>query len=82
MYTLSIIGRPEYNGTKVVGVAKFFNGLSDDETFPAAILQGMYMEYTRCACIVITEYILLIFMYATATVSMNTTDGKMSGKII
>ena len=41
VYILSIIGRPEYNGTKVVGVAKFFNGLSDDETFPAAILQGM-----------------------------------------
>ena len=41
VYTLSIIGQPEYNGTTVVGVAKFFNGLSDDESFPAAILQGM-----------------------------------------
>ena len=41
VYTLSIIGRLEYNGTKVVGVAKFFNGLSDEETIPAAILQGM-----------------------------------------
>ena len=41
VYTLSIIGRPDYNGTIVVGVAKFFNGLSDDKTIPAAILQGM-----------------------------------------
>ena len=41
VYFLTIIGRPQYNGTTVVGVATLFNGLSDDESFPAAILQGM-----------------------------------------
>ena len=41
VYTLSMFGQPRYNGTNIVGVAKFFNGLSDDETIPVAILQGM-----------------------------------------
>ena len=41
VYTLSIIGRPEYNGTKIVGVAVFISSLSNDETIPAAILEGM-----------------------------------------
>ena len=41
VYILRILGRLEYNTTKVVGVALISNGLNET-TSPAAILQGMY----------------------------------------
>ena len=41
VYTLRILGRPEYNTTTVVCVALISNGLNET-TSPAAILQGMY----------------------------------------
>ena len=41
VYILKILGRLEYNGTKIVGVALISKGLNET-TSPAAILQGMY----------------------------------------
>lgn len=37
---LTIIGRPEYNGIKVVGVARFFSASPEESTDPPAILRG------------------------------------------
>ena len=42
MDTLTIIARPEYNGTEVVCVAVFFDG-SRPELSPAALLQGYFL---------------------------------------
>ena len=39
---LTIVGRPEYNGIEVVGVARFFSSASDESTNPPAILGGIY----------------------------------------
>ena len=41
VYILTIIGRPEYNRTEVVGVARFDDGLPDETTNPVAMLIGM-----------------------------------------
>ena len=41
VYTLNIVGRSEYNGIQVVGVAAFFNGSPQEETEPPAILHGL-----------------------------------------
>lgn len=38
--TLTITARPEYNGTRVVGVARFDNGVPDEQT-DAAMLIGV-----------------------------------------
>ena len=38
---LTIIGRPIYNGTEVVGVARFDDGSPDETTNPVAMLDGM-----------------------------------------
>ena len=43
---LTIVGRPEYDGTEMVGVAIFFNAPSI-ETNPPAILQGTYVKYRQ-----------------------------------
>ena len=40
VYTLNIVGSSEYDGAVVIGVAKFFDGSSPEETHPAAILHG------------------------------------------
>ena len=40
---LTIVGRVEYNGTEVVGVARFFSVSSDESTYPPAILRGVYV---------------------------------------
>ena len=44
---LTIMGRPEYNGTEVVGVAIFYSSSPPDETNPPAILRGMYVQYRQ-----------------------------------
>ena len=41
---LTIIGRHEYNGTEVVGVAIFYTPSPPDETNPPAILRGKYVQ--------------------------------------
>ena len=40
VYTPNIIGSSEYDGATVIGVAKFFDGSSPEETNPAANLYG------------------------------------------
>ena len=40
---LTIVGRQEYNGTEVVGVAIFYSSSPPDESNPPAILRGLYM---------------------------------------
>ena len=39
--TLTIIGRPNYNGTEVVGVARFDDESPDETTDPKAMLIGI-----------------------------------------
>lgn len=43
--TLSITARPQYNGTMVMGVARFYDGRLDEETEPAILIGNklMYM---------------------------------------
>ena len=38
---LTIIGRTEFDGIEVVGVAKFFSSSPDESTNPPAILRGI-----------------------------------------
>ena len=40
---LTIIGRPVYNGTEVVGVARFDNESPDETTNPEAVLIGILL---------------------------------------
>ena len=50
VYTLSVVGRLDNNGTKVAGIAIFIaNPSANEETVPAAILQGM------CICRIYKE---------------------------
>ena len=44
---LTIIGRLEYNGTEVVGVAIFYSSFPSEETNPPAILRGTYVQYRQ-----------------------------------
>ena len=44
---LTIMGRQEYNGTEVVGVAIFYSSSPPEETNPPAILRGMYVQYRQ-----------------------------------
>ena len=41
VYILTIIGLPEYNGTEVVGVARFDDDSPDETTNPEAMLIGI-----------------------------------------
>ena len=41
---LTIVGRPEYNGIEVVGVAIFFSSSPEESTYPPAILGGIYIR--------------------------------------
>ena len=38
---LAIVGRPDFDGIEVVGVARFFSSSPDESTYPPAILRGM-----------------------------------------
>ena len=38
---LAIIGRPDFDGIEVVGVARFFSSSPEESTYPPAILRGM-----------------------------------------
>ena len=40
---LTIVGRSEYDGTEVIGVARYFSSYPDESTYPPAILRGMYV---------------------------------------
>ena len=76
---LTIIGRLEYDGTEVVGVAIFYSSSPPDETNPPAILRGTYVQYRQG----LYSRVMLYIYYSYATVSMNTTiteDNTMSGK--
>ena len=42
---LTIVGRLEYSGTEVVGVARFFSASPEESTNPPAILGGIYVQY-------------------------------------
>lgn len=44
VYTLTVMGQPEYNGTVVVGVARFFSPDIQDQETPNATLQGMQIN--------------------------------------
>ena len=43
VHILTIIGRPIYNGTEVVGVARFDDGSPDETTNPEAMLIGILL---------------------------------------
>ena len=38
---LTIVGRPDFDGIEVVGVARFFSASPEESTYPPAILRGM-----------------------------------------
>ena len=42
---LTIVGQLEYNGTEVVGVARFFSVSPDESMYPPAFLRGVYVQY-------------------------------------
>ena len=50
---LTIVGRVEYNGTEVVGVARFFSVSPDESTYPPAFLRGVYVQYRHRLQIII-----------------------------
>ena len=51
VYILTIIGRPEYNGTEVVGVAMFDDGSPDETTNPEAVLIGIAIILHSVECL-------------------------------
>ena len=51
VHILTIIGRPIYNGTEVVGVARFDNDSPDEITNPEAMLIGIYIILHTVVCI-------------------------------
>ena len=52
---LTIVGRPEYNGIQVVGVARFFSASPDESTNPPAILGGTSNTLLSMTIIIIID---------------------------
>ena len=60
---LTIMGRLEYNGTDVVGVAIFYSSSPPDESNPPAILWGMYVQYRQGLYNRVILYIILMLQF-------------------
>ena len=54
---LTIIGRPIYNGTEVVGVAEFDDGSPDETTNPEAMLIGIVFFTYNCMYMQCTMFV-------------------------